>query len=67
MDKVISMKESHDSEQITWLPLNRPPIGTAVIVFCKGCKKKHPVYDEDTNQIGWWWCFNKNRPYPVRD
>jgi|GEM_PF-5447821 len=44
MDKVISMKEAHDSEQITWLPLNRPPIGTAVIVFCKGCKVAYTLY-----------------------
>ncbi|MBH0331059.1 hypothetical protein ABH14_14810 [Brevibacillus brevis] len=68
MGKIISMKVSLDDEQITWTPLNRPPLDTAVIVFCEGCKKKHhlfPVFDEDTSQIGWWWCFLLNKPYPV--
>lgn len=52
--------------EFTWIPINKPPLNTAKNIYCRECKKKHlmyPVYDEDTNNITEWWCFNKNEPY----
>jgi len=68
VNKVIQLKRPISDDYITYVPENKPPIETAVFVYCKGCKKKHllyPVYDEDTYQIGWWWCFNLNEPFRV--
>ncbi|KIV49910.1 hypothetical protein AM501_06550 [Aneurinibacillus migulanus] len=70
MGKVIPMKRKRDEKQVTWIPQNRPSLETAQSAYCKGCKRKHlmyPVFNEDTDQIGWWWCFCKNKPYSTKE
>ncbi|MCP1357423.1 hypothetical protein [Aneurinibacillus migulanus] len=67
MGQVVPMQRKHSKGQ-AWIPNNLPPLETARSIYCKGCKRKHlmyPVYDEDTDKIGWWWCFNQNEPYSI--